>query len=286
MKFQTTHELRQAVHYLDAAAGARYERMAEEMERLGKTEVVETFQALAAGKRLGLREDAGAPDAGREAKLRTYLASLMDDDNSMDERYAMTPQQALNLAIRSETQDLTAYTHIAGHAENAAVIEMAEQLASKALDQLRQLRLARRRADRTRTMSAYRKQIIALTREADNPGQAETALQAIIAVLARRLEIVSEISRKISPDDSKLIFQAAAMTSRIITKPDGPMESFHTTEDDPFVEPPITRAIADVEIAFDGLLSAATEVRDEICLRQALDFAAALIPILHLLRRE
>ncbi|NQV59515.1 MAG: hypothetical protein HQ502_07600 [Alphaproteobacteria bacterium] len=292
MKFRTTTELLIAARHIEEAASARYEHLAAEMARLGKVEVAETFQALAAGMRLRLQaiadNNANIGETGvqaMEAPLE-FFAAFPDDDDDIDERYAMTPQQALNLAIRAEERNLTAYAQIAGQAENTEVIKLAEHLANDGLDQLRQLRLSRRRINRTRAAGVYRQQIEELARRAMGTVDTEAPMQGIIATLARRLTVVGALAAKISPNDAPRIAEAAALVAAIQPAQALFDETSLSSEDDPFLEPPAVRAVADVEIAFDTLMSVADTGRDEQTLRQALAFAAALIPVFQIVRRD
>ncbi|MBL6954606.1 MAG: hypothetical protein ISR50_18375 [Alphaproteobacteria bacterium] len=292
MKFRTTTELLLAARLIEKAASDRYEHLAAEMARLGKMEVAETFQALAAGMRLRLQtiaaDNASIDKTGVEAMEAPleFFAAFPDDDDDIDERYAMTPQQALNLAIRAEERNLTAYAQIAGQAENIEVIELAERLANDGLDQLRQLRLSRRRIDRTRTAGVYRRQIEELARRAMGTADTQAPIQGIIATLARRLTAVGALAEKTSPNGAPRIAEAAALVAAIEPAQVLFDETSLSSEDDPFLEPPAVRAIADVEIAFDALMSVANTGRDEQTLRQALAFAAALIPVFHIVRRD
>jgi hypothetical protein len=291
MKFQTTMQLMSAAMHIEDAARARYQRLGSEMARLGKTEVADTFQTLADGKRRRLLELGAAANGVDETTpaamhaRQPQIDAFADDYEDIDERYAMTPQQALNLAIRAEDRNLALYADIAAYADDAAVVELAEGMASYGLDQVRRLRLSRRQVDRTRTATVYRQRVEAMARQTASAVGAETALRGIIAALASRLKMVADAGNKSGPDRSQAIAQAAALVGDIITGPVAHMETPDLSEDAPFKEPPQTRAIADVEIAFDGIMSVAENCGDENCMRQALEFATALIPIFHLLRR-
>ena len=262
------------------------------MVRLGKAEVADIFQTLAEGKRqrmLELAASNGGVDRTAAATMDTLqaqIATFIDDYEGIDERYAMTPQQALNLAIRVEEHGLATYADIAAYADDAEVVDLAEGMASEGLNQLRRLRLSRRQVNRTRVTSVYRRRVEDMARQTASPAAADAALHGIITTLASRLRMVGSVGGGPGSEDNRAIAAAAALVDDIVTIPAASMEATCLPEEAPFREPPQTRAIADVEIAFDGILSVAENSGDENCVLQALEFAAALIPVFHLLRRD
>ena len=292
MQFKTATELLNTARHLEAAAAARYEFFSAEMRRLGKVEVADTFQELARTQkqhRQAIAEynltsvENQAAGSGSFSQQNTVN---FDTGSGIDERYAMTPQQALNLAIHAENQSLNLYTQIAAQSEDSDLVDLAERLANDSLHQIRQLRLSRRRINRTRIATAYRRHVDALTRQAKGPSGSGMALDHIIDTLAKRLRAISAMDNSKGCADSQAIVRAAEVVDAIGGSQRAKMETPGQTEDKPLQEPVRTRAIADVEIAFDALLSVAEAGGDKDNQNHTLELAAALIPVFHILRSD
>lgn len=292
MKLETATELLNTARQVEAAAASLYEHFSVEMQRIGKAEVADTFQELVQHQKQRLEaifEQAPASvenNADLSEPLSQKIAVDFPAESGIDERYAMTPQQALNLAIHAENRNVNLYTQIAAQSEDSLVVELAERLANDALDQIRQLRLSRRRINRTRIATAYRRHVDALTRQARGPAGSRVALDHIVDTLAKRLRVIGAMENTKGHADSQAIVRAAEVVNAIFGDQAAKTEAPSPIEDKQFQEPVRTRAIADVEIAFDALMSVAEAGGEQSNQNRTLELAAALIPVFHILRTD
>jgi hypothetical protein len=292
MKLETATGLLNTARQVEAAAASLYEHFSVEMQRIGKAEVADTFQELVQHQKQRLEaifEQAPTSvenNADLSEPLSQNIAVDFHADSGIDERYAMTPQQALNLAIHAENRNVNLYTQIAAQSEDSLVVELAERLANDALDQIRQLRLSRRRINRTRIATAYRRHVDALTRQARGPAGSRVALDHIVDTLAKRLRVIGAMENTKGHADSQAIVRAAEVVNAIFGDQAAKTEVPSPIEDKQFQEPVRTRAIADVEIAFDALMSVAEAGGEQNNQNRTLELAAALIPVFHILRTD
>jgi rubrerythrin len=151
---RSLHELMSVAAAMESEAVRRYAQLAEQMTRRGDHGLAATFQAMLEEERDHLggvehwsREVTGLPpgEAAQPWQLPAEIARSWDE---VAGSALLTPYRALSIAVLNEERGFAFYTYLAAHAEDPAVRDAAERLATEELNHAALLRRERRRAFR------------------------------------------------------------------------------------------------------------------------------------------
>ena len=127
-------------------AAARYDRLAERMDRFGSPETAALFRRLAAMEREHVEALAGwGGSAAQQGKIPDGMGegTAIDSD---EVPASLTPCRALAIAVRNEERAFSLLTYVAAHAGTSEIRARAEALALEELQHVALLRAQRRRA--------------------------------------------------------------------------------------------------------------------------------------------
>jgi rubrerythrin len=127
-------------------AAARYDQLAERMDRFGSPETADLFRRLAAMEREHIEALSGW---GGSAAPQGKIPDGMGEGTAVDSDEvpaSLTPYRALALAVRNEERAFSLLTYIAAHAQTSKIRARAEALALEELQHVALLRAQRRRA--------------------------------------------------------------------------------------------------------------------------------------------
>lgn len=261
---------------LEEEAASRYRDLAIKMREHDAPDAAAVFEHLAEEER-GHRDQVthwsekrtGKPPEAAEVKWE--LPDTFDDEAAADlagSRLA-TPYRALSMAVRNEERAFAFWTYVAAHAEDAAVREAAETMASEELEHVSLLRRERRRA--------YHAHRASVGQTVPRQFTATDALREA-AVLERRLADLLD-SDAAGPASDRERMRAMAGESRQMAEE---IASLGPAPAKPVAEPASLMATA--EQIVERYLEAADHARDEATLGQAQSLARRAIVRLARLR--
>jgi rubrerythrin len=148
---KTVGELFALALAMEQRAAARFRRLAGRMREDGRDDLADLFEGLAREEDAHaerLREGPREPDADVGALVRDFAPDLAEKVPAGDEPALrqLSVYHSLAEAVRNEVKAFEFYSHIAAAAEDAALQDLAENLAKEELDHANALRRVRRQA--------------------------------------------------------------------------------------------------------------------------------------------
>jgi rubrerythrin len=145
-RISSVEELMAMAEAQEQRAAARYDRLAERMDRFGSPETADLFRRLAAMEREHVEALAGW---GGSAAPQGKIPDGMGEGTAIDSDEvpaSLTPYRALAIAVRNEERAFSLLTYVAAHAGTSEIRARAEALALEELQHVALLRAQRRRA--------------------------------------------------------------------------------------------------------------------------------------------
>lgn len=204
---KTVGELFALALAMEQRAAARFRRLAGRMREDGRDDLADLFEGLAREEDAHaerLREGPREPDADVGALVRDFAPDLADKVPAGDEPALrqLSVYHSLAEAVRNEVKAFEFYSHIAAAAEDAALQDLAENLAREELDHANALRRVRRQAyHRLRPEAGPWPKASAVETLGDLRAAAargEQAIAASLSVLYRQLPELEEIARAVT----------------------------------------------------------------------------------------
>jgi len=145
-RISSVEELMAMAEAQEQRAAARYDQLAECMDRFGSPETAALFRRLAAMEREHVEALSGwSGSALPHGRIPDGLGEGTATDSD-EVPASLTPYRALALAVRNEERAFSLLTYIAAHAQTSDIRAHAEALALEELQHVALLRAQRRRA--------------------------------------------------------------------------------------------------------------------------------------------
>ena len=269
-------------------AAARYDQLAERMDRFGSPETAALFRRLAAMEREHVEALSGWGDsAAQQGKIPDGMGegTAIDSD---EVPASLTPYRALAIAVRNEERAFSLLTYVAAHAGTSEIRARAEALALEELQHVALLRAQRRRAFHVERHDArdHERDIEAAIRStADLRKVAGKLLSRVLEIhegLARELVAIGDQRR--AGLMSRLAADELAEVRRLGIRYSGSEAQTAGKDGTTGSAAPYSDAMRPVEDMVDILLAVAERSKDEGVVREAQRLSGLVITWLAELR--
>ena len=272
-RISSVEELMAMAEAQEQRAAARYDRLAERMDRFGSPETADLFRRLAAMEREHVEALAGwGGSAAQQGKIPDGMGegTAIDSD---EVPASLTPYRALAIAVRNEERAFSLLTYVAAHAGTSEIRARAEALALEELQHVALLRAQRRRAFHVERHDArdHERDIEAAIRStADLRKVAGKLLSRVLEIhegLARELVAIGDQRR--AGLMSRLAADELAEVRRLGIRYSGSEAQTAGKDGTTGSAAPYSYAMRPVEDMVDILLAVAERSKDEEVVREA-----------------